>query len=390
MPTYKFLTLVKESMADGTFVKISFGNYLGQDAQLKQIFVKPIVIKKVSHYQFTYRNKTNDIVKNYLPQDALEQIAQHAENDFGVATLFTTAFESILEIVKNKKRLRTVEKKIITIPNLQHDQTKKRNITNADAPYLQMLGITDAKANVLKNAQDKYKQINHYIEILSSLLQKLDRNKPLQIADMGCGKGYLTFALYDYLTNTLQQNATVVGVENRPDLVEKCNTIAQQCALPQLAFIANNIATYDASKADVLIALHACDTATDDAIAKGIQANAQLIVVAPCCHKQIRRAMEQANVKNNLSYITKHGIMLERTAEMITDSMRALILEYYGYKTKVFEFITDVHTPKNIMITAEKGKIDPLKQKNILQQLQIAKAEFGIQSHYLETLLHLA
>jgi len=147
---------------------------------------------------------------------------------------------------------------------------------------------------------------------------------------------------------------------------------------------------------NLLIALHACDTATDDAIFKGIKANAELIVVAPCCHKQIRREIEQHKVKNDVSFLTKYGIFLERQAEMVTDGIRALILEYFGYKTKVFEFISDAHTPKNVLVVGVKkspksGVRSPQfdEQNAILEKIKASKAYFGIEYHHLERLLDL-
>jgi hypothetical protein len=137
----------------------------------------------------------------------------------------------------------------------------------------------------------------------------------------------------------------------------------------------------------LLIALHACDTATDDAIYKGIKTNAELIVVAPCCHKQIRREMEKGKTKNDVSFLTKYGIFMERQAEMITDGIRALVLEYFGYKTKIFEFISDVHTPKNVLVVGIKGEIAKSRKTEILAQIQQTKSYFGIGYHHLERLL---
>ena len=200
-------------------------------------------------------------------------------------------------------------------------------------------------------------------------------------------KGYLTFALYDYLTNILQKNASIIGVEFRPDMVELCNEIAQKTGFEKLSFIQGTIEDYDSQETDILIALHACDTATDDAISKGISAQADLIVVAPCCHKQIRREMEKNKAKNDLDFLTKYGIFLERQAEMVTDGIRALILEYFGYKTKVFEFISDAHTPKNVLIVGIKGKTNPKKQVEILAKIKGIKEYFGIGYHHLERLI---
>jgi hypothetical protein len=160
--------------------------------------------------------------------------------------------------------------------------------------------------------------------------------------------------------NTLGLNKIkVTGVEMRPDLVRLCNGIARDSNLANLEFVDGTIQKYDATGANILIALHACDTATDDAILKGISAGASLIVVAPCCHKQIRREMESGKKQNELEILTRHGIFMERQAEMVTDSLRALILEYFGYSVKVFEFVGGEHTPKNVMIAATKIRQRP-------------------------------
>jgi hypothetical protein len=199
---------------------------------------------------------------------------------------------------------------------------------------------------------------------------------------MGAGKGYLTFAVADYLAATLKSEARVVGVEMRPDLVALCNAIAEKSGLNQLSFEQGTIDAFDSTGASALIALHACDTATDDAIAKGISAGAELIVVAPCCHKQIRREIEAAAASSPLDYLMKHGIFVERQAEMVTDGIRALILEYFGYSTKVFEFISDLHTPKNVLIVGT--RTNRARDPAILDKIAAAKAMFGIQRHYLE------
>jgi hypothetical protein len=195
--------------------------------------------------------------------------------------------------------------------------------------------------------------------------------------------------LYDYLTNVLKLETAVRGVEFRPDMVELCNNIAEKTGFKNLNFTEGTIENYDSTDTNILIALHACDTATDDAIYKGITAQADLIVVAPCCHKQIRREIEKNKAKNELDFLTKYGIFLERQAEMVTDGIRAMILEYFGYKTKVFQFISDAHTPKNVLVVGIKGKTNPKKQAEILEKLKATKAYFGIDYHHLEKLLSL-
>jgi len=384
----EFTVSMQSSLDNNTFVKLSLGNYKGREESLKNIYVKRIIIKNEEKLSFTYRYKTRDIVKNYPLPEAISKIQDFLNREFYVATLFTTTFDLTFENLYDKKiNLRKNAASNQTLPPADHDRNKKRLISSNDKPYLTELKITDVNGKVLANAQDKYKQINHYIEILSSLIKEIPARDTVNVVDMGSGKGYLTFALYDYLTNVLKISSQVTGIEFRPELVDLCNKIAVNNGIETLAFKQGTIENFDSSGTNVLIALHACDTATDDAIYKGITAKADLIVVAPCCHKQIRRQLEASRTSNELDFLTKHGIFKERQAEMITDGIRALILEYFGYKTRVFEFISDAHTPKNIMIVGIKDQKSPMKDERILKKINDSKAYFGIAFHHLEKMM---
>ena len=379
---------LQSSLTDNTFVKLSLGNYKGKEENLKNIYVKRILIKGEEKLSFTYRYKTRDIVKNYSLEEAIQKIHEFLSQEFYVATIFTTAFDLGFENIHNKKFIiRKNAATILTVPSADHDRNKNRLITANEKPYLTELKITDETGKVLPNSQDKYKQINHYIEILSTLIREIPEKETLKVVDMGSGKGYLTFALYDYLTNVLKIKSEVTGVEFRPELVELCNTIAKNTGFNKLNFEQGTIEKYKNSDTNILIALHACDTATDEAIYKGITSQADLIVVAPCCHKQIRRQIEEGKATNDLEFLTKYGIFLERQAEMVTDGIRALILEYFGYKTKVFQFISDAHTPKNVMIVGVKSQGIHLKNEMILQKIKDSKTYFGITYHHLEKLM---
>jgi SAM-dependent methyltransferase len=384
----EFALSLQTSLNDNTFVKLSLGNYKGKEENLKNIYVKRILIKNEEKLSFTYRYKTRDIVKNFSVAEGLSKVHDALNREFYVATLFTTSFDLCFENLFDKKYiLRKNEPTIKAVPSADHDRNKNRLISSNGKKYLTELRITDESGKVLANSQDKYKQINHYIEILSSLIKEIPARKTVRVVDMGSGKGYLTFALYDYLTNVLKINSKITGVEFRPELVELCNKIAQNTGFTNLAFEQGTIEKYDSSGTNILIALHACDTATDDAIFKGITSNSDLIVVAPCCHKQIRRQMEAAKTVNKLDFLTKYGIFLERQAEMVTDGIRALILEYFGYKTKVFEFISDAHTPKNVMIVGIKVQETKNRDERILQKIKDSKAYFGIEYHHLEQMM---
>ncbi|MBB5438243.1 SAM-dependent methyltransferase [Pedobacter sp. AK017] len=392
----QFKDQLSESITAGVFVKISMGNYQGNEKELKNIYVRLVEIKRTAMLSFTYRYKTRDIIKNFPITEGIMLMGNFISNDFRIATLFTTEKEVILEYGK-KQLIALREKPVKTAvqPTLAHNKEKKRIIVPAGKTYLQELRISDADGNVFKNAQDKYRQINQYIEILSSLMRELP-GEVNNVVDMGSGKGYLTFALYDYLHHVLNQNAKITGLEYREDLVALCNRIAESSGFDKLDFVQGTIADYAVESIDLLIALHACDTATDDAIYKGILANAGLIVVAPCCHKQIRREMEKNKSKNEISFLTKYGIFMERQAEMVTDGIRALIMEYFGYKTKVFEFISDAHTPKNVLVVGVRtsgsdtfAKDGDVRKAEIKQKILESKAYFGIGYHHLERLFGL-
>lgn len=393
----QFQTQLADSISSNVFLKVSLGNYQGNEKELKNIYVRKVKIKRTDMLSFTYRYKTRDIVKNFSIVEGISLISHFVSNDFKVCTLFTTDKEIILE--HGKKQQISIKEKIVNAtlqPTLAHNKEKNRLIKPVGKAYLKDLKITDHEGNVFKNAQDKYRQINQYIELLSTLIKDLPADRINKVVDMGSGKGYLTFALYDYLHNVLKLNTQVAGVEYREDLVNLCNGIAANSGFKRLNFVQGTIEAYEVEGIDLLIALHACDTATDDAIFKGIKANAELIVVAPCCHKQIRREMEKNKVKNDVSFLTKYGIFMERQAEMVTDGLRALILEYFGYKTKVFEFISDAHTPKNVLVVGIKSKATKVadgvlesRKTEILKKIKETKAYFGIGYHHLERLFDL-
>lgn len=338
---------------------------------------------------FVYRYQTKDITKNYSIHDAILELEKLV--DFrGFRLLNAQKLNENLVFQMNKKGEWRLQKEVVANrkeQSLSHDKLKERKIGDSSKAYLHKLNLTDAEGKVFKNAQDKWKQINHYIELLSTSLKELPAKEKIKVVDMGAGKGYLTFALYDYIKNSLEKDVDVVGIEYRQDLVDFCNQVAKESGFDSLSFEEGSIEDYHPSDAiDVLIALHACDTATDDAIYKGIQNDAELIVVAPCCHKQVRRELEAVKAKNDLDFMTQYGIFLERHAEMLTDSIRALIMEYYGYEMRVMQFISDQHTPKNVMLVGSKRKPDPKKQAEILEKIKSLKAYFGINYQHLERL----
>ena len=367
-------------------VKLILSDKRNKTSDLKNIIVTIVKLKNGFFMNFVYRYNTKDITKNYTEKEGIELIKSALENDFFNANLYSKTQDIILQIKPNEQIIMKTKNSILDKPNIfSHDKTKKRLIKIEKSVYLRELEIVNANGEIRREMNDKYKQINQYIELLNPYMSDKLLFDNCHIVDMGSGKGYLTFALYDYITNSLHKKIKMTGVEMRPDLVNTCNTIAKKSNFENLNFLQGTIKDTNLTDIDILIALHACDTATDDAIYRGIISESSLIVCAPCCHKQIR---QEFNVTSPLENITKYGILKERQAEIITDSIRALLLEAFSYKTNVLEFISTEHTAKNLMIIGEKkAKNDSQKRQQILDKIYSIKEIFGIKEHYLEKML---
>ena len=378
-----FLKRVDEAASQGTLVKMTLSKPVQKHDELRNVYVKPVLIKDRRLFAFTYHYERRDEVKNYDAQQMQEVLREMLPQRFLNAVLFTVdADVTLLVSSKGKATIQTKKVQECREQNLEHDKQKNRLINPAN-PWWYKLGLTTREGKITADMQHKFKQIYKYAEIVESLIKPMQFQGTVHIADMGAGKGYLTFALHELMTQRMQLDVDIKGVEIRPDLVLKINGIIQADGLKGLQFVESSIEAYRPEKLDVLIALHACNTATDDAIASGIKAGAQLIVCAPCCHKQIRQEMERSG---KVDAITRYGIFLERQAVMITDTIRALILEYFGYKTQVMEFIEMEHTPKNVLLVGKKtGK--PVDKDAILMEINALKKQYGINRHYLETVL---
>ena len=380
----KFVDKVAESLRGDTFVKLTLGNYKGVDEHLQKLLVRLIKTKKGVRLFFLYRYDTRDTAKNYDFDAGVGLIAEHLGKDFFSGHLFTTKNDLQLDIGKKSSHLNVANPTFKNAPSLEHDREKKSQIDPA-AFYLKALGITTETGSIGEKQHDKWRQINKFVEIIASLFEKseMKERKRLNIVDMGSGKGYLTFAAYDYFTNRLGLDVQVTGVENRKELVDLCDDIAAKSDFTGLKFVCSSIDDFELGDADILIALHACNTATDDAIFKGISAKTGLIIVAPCCHQELRPQMKSPEIFKDF---LKHGVMLERVAETITDGLRSMLLERSGYSTKLFEFVPSEHTPKNNMLVGTRLS-KPANPSEIDERITQIKDLYGIREQRLETLL---
>ena len=356
----QFFDRLAASAADGTLVRLNLGGPNGRDRSLRNVFIRPVRLRGAIAWSFTYRHATRDVTKNLAPGEAVGLLRDLVGNEFSDAFLSTTTGTLHLNVRKGRHaRLVPGPAEDTQAPSLEHDQPRHRTLAPHEHPWLHDLGVTGPDDRVRAGMEAKYRQIHRFVELMAPLLREagLPTHRPPVALDMGCGKGYLTFALHAHLARTLGRPVRVTGVEQRPELAEAANHIAASHDLQGLQFVTGTIGSTAVASADVVVALHACDTATDDALAKGVQAGARLLVVAPCCHREVAKAM---TAPAPLTEALRHGILFQREAEFVTDALRAALLEAAGYEARVFEFISPEHTSKNLMISAvRRGEPSP-------------------------------
>ena len=360
----RFMARLGASFDDGSFVKMTLGKPATAESALKKLLFRPVLIRGEKMCSVVSRFATRDETKNHAFPAILALVEEKLGTEFLSANIFAESGEAQLELgtagKKDRLRVMTGELKPAV---LEHDRSRVRWV-ETDAGYLQALDVTDSGGKVRERMGDKFRQIERFVDLLASAFRESslaarDANVPITMCDMGCGKGYLTFAAYDYFRRVEKRNAAVTGVESRADLVTLCNNVAQECGCDGLHFVQSTIEEYKLPPLDILVALHACDTATDDALFAGIRAGAEIILAAPCCHKEARPqvdALERRHGDGPLGDVLRHGIFAERHAEMATDALRALLLEREGYRVRVSEFVAAEHTAKNVMLIATKRR----------------------------------
>jgi SAM-dependent methyltransferase len=384
----QFFVLLNECLEQNTFIRLILGKYRGSEADLRNIDIKLIAIKNQNCLSFVYRYKTKDITKNLSVKDGIESIHGQLGQDFKSANMFSLTEEVQIEFSKRDKCILSRSKtECGEVPDKTHNR-KKNRIIDQCRPFLTALGITNGEHQVLPSMSGKWKQINVFLEIFQQALlsSRLSKTQNINVIDFGSGKGYLTFAVYDFLRNSQGIDAQVTGVELRKDLVSFCNNVAIKLGMDKLHFCQGEINAYTTGTIQIMIALHACDTATDLAICTGIRSGAEIIMCAPCCHKEIRQLIIIPPV---LKPILRFGVHLGQEAEMVTDSLRSLFLEASGYETKIFEFISLEHTDKNKMILAVRRRIAPDEQKEAISQINAIKDFYGIKEIQIESFLKL-
>jgi SAM-dependent methyltransferase len=379
-PVEIFIANFETSLANKSFRKLTLGKFRGDLGGVEHIYVRGVTLKDGIRLSFVHRFPDHDLTQNHPVQHGVAMVRDWLGKASLAATLFTSdRRQQLLFNRHGKPRLTSTPVEPVEVRE-QHDREKPRLLK--DETFLKYLGVLDPAGNPKAQMRDKYRQIHHFVALMAPPLRKLDTNRQVRVVDMGSGKGYLTFAIYAFL----QQegfNVEVAGVERRRALVDLCNSVATRCEFDHLRFELGEISTAGLDSADIVIALHACDIATDDAIYRAIAGGAQLIFVAPCCHKELR---PQLAAPEALAPLFMHGIQIDRMAEAITDALRCMYLEASGYLTRIQEFIALEHTPKNLLIIAAKNP-KAVDRDLLFRRASAFQEQFGISHQRLGDLL---
>ena len=348
----KLKKLMEKMTSEGSMISATLSNKKkGADVDFNKVSVKPFLSKEKQQYQFSYIFDKNTTHKNMDSEEAVDEILGLLKNYFKQGVIF--AAEGDYQLLVNKKNeIKIIKNKPTKVQEKDLTHNRKKNYVIEEGKhcdFLYKLGVMDADGKVYKNKYDKFRQINKYLEIIEDSIKSLDMKKKLKIVDFGSGKAYLTFALYWYLKEKLGIEVEITGLDLKVDVINYCSKVAEELNYENLSFKIGDIKGFeDYNDIDVVITLHACDTATDDALIKAVNWNTKLLLLVPCCQHELFRQVSN----DKMSPILKHGILKERLSSMITDSIRGNILEILGYSVEIFEFIDTEHTPKNIVIRA--------------------------------------
>ena len=359
--------------------RIIISNKRKKDQQYEKIVITPVTIKGEPRYQAEKFTKTQAFHDNLRPDEVSDFIESCLAEDFRQADVMGSSSDFNIKLSKKDKVMMSrssKKKKVqprIQTPSASHDRKKKRLIEEGTVvePLIDM-GIFTKEGKIVKSMGDKFRQINRFLEIVDDAIDACGLDS-LTIVDFGCGKAYLTFILYYYLNYVKKIDATMVGLDLKEDVIKKCNEAAAKYGYTKLHFEVGDISKYTSEKPlDMVITLHACDTATDYALYNAISWKSRIILSVPCCQHELN-----AQIKNDdLSALTKYGIIKERFAALATDAIRASLLEHEGYKTQVLEFVDLSHTPKNLLIRAIRTNVSSRKRQHSLEEAEALIRDF--------------
>lgn len=354
------------------FIQAILSNPRTKEGIIK-VKVRPVMMKDRLFLQLESFSKTQAFHENLEPEAAVERIVDYMK-EFKQMQMATK--DTDYTILVSKKGKVTIQKKAVkTSRNVKiqaHNRSKKYILQEGmKVAFLQDLGVMTQDGKIVRTRFDKFRQINRFLEFIEDILPQLDKDREITILDFGCGKSYLTFAMYYYLHELKQYDIRIIGLDLKSEVIAHCNALSKEYGYEKLTFLEGDIADYEGvNEVDMVVTLHACDTATDYALAKAVGWNAKVILSVPCCQHELNSQIEN----EVLAPIMKYGLLKERFAALVTDGLRAEYLESMGYDTQVLEFIDMEHTPKNILLRAVKSKEKHTKkEKQCKEQIQACK-----------------
>jgi len=340
-----------------------------------KVRIRPVILKNEIEYQVSEFVGRKVLHSNHSAADVKKKIIDYMTEDFKQAQINMT--DAAATILSSKSKTLTCKYKkagqLKVQRDLSHNRTKKYIIQEGKpVAFMIDLGVMGQDGKIIRTRYDKFRQINRFLEYIEDILPKLDKERELTIIDFGCGKSYLTFAMYYYLKELKGYNIRIIGLDLKADVIEHCNELRTRYGYDKLDFYVGDIATYkDVDKVDMVVTLHACDIATDYALAKAVKWGAEVILSVPCCQHEANRTIKS----DILSPVMDYGILKERMAAIVTDAARAKLLTANGYDTQILEFIDMEHTPKNLLIRAVKGGKEDIsareKTKDMLEALNL-------------------
>ncbi|MCI5584340.1 MAG: SAM-dependent methyltransferase [Lachnospiraceae bacterium] len=348
-----------------------------------KVKVRPLLMKGELMYQVSEIHGTQIFHINLQKEELIDRLTEYLSKDFLQAEISTSSLQATVLISKKgritiKKKRQQKEDKI----DLSHNKVKNYILQEGiPVPFLVDLGIQTADGKVVKSRYDKFRQINRYLEFIADIMPILPTDRPIRIIDFGCGKSYLTFALYYYMNILCKRDIRVVGLDLKEKVIEDCNQLAKRYGYQHLSFVAGDVSQYKTEKqVDMVVTLHACDTATDYALEKAVKWGAGVILTVPCCQHEVNLQIQN----EILQPLLKYGLLKERMSALITDGIRANLLEEQGYQVQVMEFIDMEHTPKNILIRAVKDFWGKKRKTGIENTTEFLRVENTLQKLFKE------
>ncbi|MCB8981509.1 MAG: SAM-dependent methyltransferase [Ardenticatenaceae bacterium] len=350
---------IRDAILDETnFVRATFsGRQRGKEIRWERLELRPVEVKGQRHLQFSFFDAKQNIVKNYLGETAVTELT--AALDLPFRNFHIISQNETLQINLSKKGKPIINRQATAKPqavDLAHDRSKNTILSEGeDIPFLKVMGVMRADGRIKADHRSKFQQINAFLKILAEVDEIATLPEPVRMIDFGCGNAYLTFAAYHYLVNILGKQAKVVGVDGQEKLIARNQSRAEELGWAGLTFEQGLIIDYKAvPPPNIVVALHACDTATDDTLAQGIRWQSEVIIAAPCCHHHLQVQLKERPSPPEFDAVMRYGLLHERLGDILTDAFRAAILRMNGYQVTVLQFISPDHTPKNLLLRAVK------------------------------------